>query len=365
MSTNNLENSDMAIDRLKAVLNGLTPAVFIVDKERQVIVANDVACETFGSGYEGENFVLVVRHPDCIKAVDKVLSGKKRSQAVITLQSPVRTTYEVKVTSLIGHENFNDVTAPGAVISFDNISHMRHAEQMRSEFVANVSHELRSPLTVLNGFIETLKGPARGDEEASDRFLTIMEQEAQRMNRLIEDLLSLSKVEVNEHVRPVGKVDICALIEQIMMILAPQAKKERLKIQLHTPDNQTCRVLGDEDQLEQVFLNLIENAIKYGQPDSEIAITISPEKNIPGIRSDALAIAIKDHGPGIPPEHIPRLTERFYRIDNSRSREKGGTGLGLAIVKHILARHRGKLTVKSELGKGSVFTVYLPILSAE
>jgi len=324
-------------------------------------LANDVACETFGCGYEGANFVQIVRHPDCIKAIDKVLSGKKKSQTIITLQNPVRTTYQVKVTGLKNRSDTVYETAPRAVISFDNISPMRQAEQMRSEFVANVSHELRSPLTVLNGFIETLKGPAKGDEEASDRFLTIMEQEAQRMNRLIEDLLSLSKVEVNEHVRPVGKVDVCAIIDQIMMILAPQAKKERLKIKLHTPDNKTCRVLGDEDQLSQVFLNLIENAIKYGQPESQIDITISSEKNVPGLRGDALAIAIKDHGPGIPPEHIPRLTERFYRIDNSRSREKGGTGLGLAIVKHILARHRGKLTVKSELGKGSVFTVYLPL----
>ena len=363
----------MAIDMLKAVLNGLTSAVFIVDKERQVILMNDVARDTFGDGFEEMNFVQIVRHPDCIKAIDKVLRGKKKSSTIITLQNPVRTTYQVKVTGLEDDLDNGEETeafagsspVPRAVISFDNISPMREAEQMRSEFVANVSHELRSPLTVLNGFIETLKGSAKDDEEARSRFLGIMETEALRMSRLIEDLLSLSKVEVNEHVRPEGKVDISSIIQQIITVLSPQAKKQHLQIQLNIPEQAIKPVQGDEDQLSQVFLNLIENAMKYGQPDTEIIITINQIEPVPGVRGDALAIAIKDHGAGIPPEHIPRLTERFYRIDNSRSREIGGTGLGLAIVKHILARHRGKLSVKSELGKGSEFTVYLPISSTD
>ena len=231
---------------------------------------------------------------------------------------------------------------------------------MRSEFVANVSHELRSPLTALNGFIETLKGAARDDEEARERFLDIMEREANRMNRLIGDLLSLSKVEADARIRPQEQIDLTLVIKQAITVLEPLAQRENIELRLSIADDFKNLISGDPDQLQQVFVNLVENAIKYGKAGGVVTIAITGKDRAAGVRGPAIQVDISDQGAGIKSEHIPRLTERFYRVDKGRSREKGGTGLGLAIVKHILARHRGRLNVTSEPGKGSTFTVVLP-----
>jgi two-component system phosphate regulon sensor histidine kinase PhoR len=246
-------------------------------------------------------------------------------------------------------------------LSFENAMDSVQAEQMRSDFVANVSHELRTPLTSVMGFIETLRGSARDDVKARERFLAVMAGEAGRMNRLIGDLLSLSGVEADERVRPTSKIYLRDILQTVLSNIAPVARDNR--VTLHCDLKQApLHVIGDGDQLIQVFTNLIENAIKYGGMDQTVEITASISAHDPVLRGPAIEIRVSDHGPGIDPIHLPRLTERFYRADSHRSREIGGTGLGLAIVKHIMNRHRGRLKIASQLEQGSQFTVVLPPL---
>ena len=337
-----------------AVFNGLAEAVYVLNEDRCILIANSEAQNRFGKTFRGQDFVRVVRHPDCLAAIDQVLSGDERSNTIIVLDSPVRATYNVTVTSLgTGNED-----GARAVVSFDDVSHVREAEQMRSDFVANVSHELRSPLTALSGFVETLKGAAKDDPDARERFLDMMEHEAHRMTRLIGDLLSLSLVEVNERVRPTETVDLASIINQVTATLGDQATDEGKTLRFDTQLS-FDPVSGDRDELTQIFQNLIENAIRYGARDTEIIIRIEKLDYHAGIAGPALAVSVRDRGEGIAPEHLGRLTERFYRVDASRSRDKGGTGLGLAIVKHILNRHRGRLLIASTTGEGSTFTVLL------
>jgi len=351
----------VTITNLSSILDGLTNSVFLIDQNRHIVLANEAASALFGDELVGLDFVQAVRHPDCLKSIEEVLQGKAKSQTVISLQNPVRATYQVNVVRLETSGIQDEEDGARAVVSFDNISHIREAEQMRSDFIANVSHELRSPLTTLSGFIETLKGSAKDDPQARARFLDIMEREAQRMSRLIGDLLSLSRVEVDKHVRPTTQVDVVLTVEKVIATLSVLAAKKQMEIRLEKPDHPIPAIPGDDDQLTQVFQNLIENAIRYGNSKSQVVVTINTLEQAAGMRGQVLAIAVQDHGSGIAPEHIARLTERFYRVDNSRSRDMGGTGLGLAIIKHILSRHRGRLQIKSEIGIGSTFTVLLPM----
>lgn len=351
----NLRSGLMNDDDLTTILNALTEPVFLVNTDRRITMANVAAEELFGGELTGRNLVHAIRHPDALDSVEEVLHGKTRSEAVISMSGPVRTTYKVSVVRL---DNGEDAEG-GAVLGLHDISHVLEAEQMRSDFVANVSHELRSPLSALSGGIETLQGAARNDPEAQVRFLGIMEHEAARMNRLIDDLLSLTSVEVNERVRPSGKVNLRAIVERAIAALETQSKASKKPIRLEMPNGE-CAVLGDEDELTQVFHNLIDNALKYSRDNSEVIVTIGERDQVTGLAGPATTVAVTDQSDGIPAEHIPRITERFYRVDTSRSREKGGTGLGLAIVKHILNRHRGRLLVDSEKDVGSTFTVCLP-----
>lgn len=350
----------MQFDSLLAFLNGLNASVFVIDDRRQILLVNDVGRAIFGESLVGADFVQAVRNPKCLKAIAEVLDGEKTAQTIIRIQNPVRMTIKVVVTRWDARDADALGGDPSAIISLENVSHIYEAEQMRSAFVANVSHELRSPLTTLNGFIETLKGPAKHDEAARERFLSIMETEAQRMNRLIGDLLSLSKVEADAHVRPSEMVDLRSLALQVKKLLEPQAQKENTTIDLTIPDDLDTVVPGDSDQLQQVLINLVENALKYSGRNAQVTVAIHDRKQAMGTRGPAVQIDVTDTGPGIEAEHIARLTERFYRVDKGRSREKGGTGLGLAIVKHIILRHRGKLRISSEVGTGSTFTVLLP-----
>ncbi len=346
----------MLSDDLITILGGLSAAVVLVSAERRIVFANHVARERFGRDIEGRDIVRAVRHPDCLKALENILNGALQANAVMVVEAPVRVTLQISVTGF--HEN--KPAGASAAVCFEDISHVLEAEQMRSDFVANVSHELRSPLTSLAGFIETLQGSARDDEAARVRFLDLMESEAQRMSRLISDLLSLSKVEANERVRPLGQVDVTALVQGVVDILQPQAQKETKAIEFQFP-TATPQILGDRDELVQVFQNLIENALKYGAAGSEVNVNIQKLESAPGFSGAALSVSVQDQGEGIAAHHIPRLTERFYRVDTSRSRDMGGTGLGLAIVKHIINRHRGRLQIKSGVGTGSTFSVLLPI----
>ncbi len=341
---------------LTQILDALGEAVFLLDQDRRILLSNPAAEKLFGDGLTGLDFVRAVRHPECLAAINSVFDGAALQKTVIFLEAPRRGTFDLIVSDL-GTDNED---GSRIAVIFNDITHIRHAEQMRSDFVANVSHELRSPLTSMSGIIETLKGPARGDQAATERFLDLMENEAWRMNRLIDDLLSLSRVEADERVRPVERVDIVLTIQSVTDMLELRLNEEKRTIRLEKPDT-VPPVSGDRDQLTQVIQNLLENAIKYGAKGTEIVVRIETSKSVAGVKGQALTVSVEDHGDGIDAIHIPRLTERFYRVDAGRSRGKGGTGLGLAIVKHIVNRHRGRLQIKSAAGKGSIFSVHLPI----
>lgn len=345
-----MDNPDLPI-----ILDAIAEPILLIDAERRILHANDAAKKLFGNDLMDRDLVRAIRHPGALDCVDKVLAGSAQEQADIVLPVPVRTTYQARAARLPG----NGGNSPRAVLSLHDMSHIVEAEQMRVEFVANVSHELRSPLTALSGFIETLRGPAKNDPEARERFLGIMWDQAERMKRLIDDLLSLSSVEVKEHVRPQGRVNIRNCAARVIELMAPEIRARGMTVSLTAPDVMEP-VPGDDDEVTEVFQNLIENAVKYGRAGSRIEVEITTPDTAPGIRGKAVTIAVRDEGEGIPDEHIPRLTERFYRVDKGRSREQGGTGLGLAIVKHIVNRHRGRLAIRSEVGKGSTFTVHLP-----
>ena len=267
-------------------------------------------------------------------------------------------------------------TAPSrmVILTLNDITALRRSEQMRADFIANASHELRTPLSSLMGFIETLRGPARDDQEAQERFLSIMHDQASRMTRLVNDLLSLSRIELDEHMPPSDRVDVLNSLRNVIASLELKAASRRIRLTLEAPSGPTPAVIGDEDQLTQVFQNLVSNAIKYTREDTEVTVSVTLADGaavgapgiarLPGRKDDSrsvVAVAVRDRGDGIARTHLPRLTERFYRVDAARSRAMGGTGLGLAIVKHIVNRHRGRLSIESEVGAGSTFTVYLPV----
>jgi two-component system phosphate regulon sensor histidine kinase PhoR len=252
-------------------------------------------------------------------------------------------------------------SVPLVLMTFHDLTPLRRVEEMRADFVANASHELRTPLAALSGFIDTLRGPARNDSDARDRFLSIMEAQATRMARLIDDLLSLSRIELNAHLRPDKEVELVGIVRQVVDGLQTLARDRDVEVQMTTPSDRLT-VLGDHDELLRVFENLVENALKYAASGKRVELTMSMGEGAGGVRE--ARVAVRDFGPGIDPEHLPRLTERFYRVDVAESRAQGGTGLGLALVKHILNRHGGRLTIESMPGEGATFTVQLPLHNA-
>jgi two-component system, OmpR family, phosphate regulon sensor histidine kinase PhoR len=243
------------------------------------------------------------------------------------------------------------------LMTFHDLTPLRRAEEMRADFVANASHELRTPLAALSGFIETLQGSAREDAKARERFLPIMQEQARRMARLIDDLLSLSRIELNAHRRPDTPVDLVPIVRQVADGLQTLARDRGVTV--HVDAASAMRVPGDRDELVRVFENLVENALKYGAAGKRVEIGFSEGESPEG--EQEARISVRDYGPGIAPEHVPRLTERFYRVDVRESRAQGGTGLGLALVKHILNRHHGRLLIESMPGAGATFTIYLPL----
>jgi len=346
-------------DAERAVLAALPEPLLLLDPDRQVVRANAAAEALLGDRLVGLDLAGTLRHPAVLAATDAALRGGGERVVEFELTSPVERHLSARIAPLWPH------TAEGAaaVLVLNDHTAMTRAERLRADFVANASHELRTPLASLVGFIETLRGPAREDKAAGERFLGIMAEQAARMQRLVDDLLSLSRIEMNEHRPPTGAVDLGGLVRGVADTLEQRATSRGMRIELALPDD-LPPVQGDADELVQVFQNLIDNAIKYGTPGTVIEISAACSARVlPGARPGqraAVAIAVRDHGAGIEREHLPRLTERFYRVDPARSRELGGTGLGLAIVKHIVSHHRGLLEIQSEPGAGSVFTVQLP-----
>jgi two-component system phosphate regulon sensor histidine kinase PhoR len=329
------------------LLQGLPMPAMLIQGEDRVLACNLLALTLLGEGIVGRNPAVAVRTPAVLEAI----GAAARSGGVHEARMTVRRD---------GQEQLFQVTVSaqdrGLVLCvFRDISEAEQAGAMRRDFVANVSHELRTPLTALIGFIETLRHAARDDPAARDRFLGIMEHEAGRMNRLVRDLLQLSRVEAEERVRPRDRVEVRGLLEGVISSLRGVAEQAGASVLL---EGEGAVVPGDADQLTQVFTNLIENALKYGNAGQVVRVTLTPEETV---RGPAVRVDVADQGEGIDPVHLPRLTERFYRVDSHRSRELGGTGLGLAIVKHIVSRHRGWLRVDSVVGEGSRFSVVLPL----
>lgn len=340
----------------KALLHDLLAALplptLAIDRAERIIAINAEAQALVGQSAIGRHFVTVLRQPAVVDAVEMSLADDApRNASYLAGDVGKEQTYDIGI---------RRVDATGTLIlTFQDITHEAEAGQMRRDFVANVSHELRTPLTSLMGFIETLSGPARDDAGARARFLDIMADEAGRMNRLVGDLLSLSRVEGEERVKPKTRIDLTEILQTALRNLNPLAVDNDVTL-VPAFGNNPIVLLGDADQLLQVFTNLIENAVKYGGNDQSVDITRETFARDPALRCPSVRITVTDHGPGIDPLHLPRLTERFYRADSHRSRALGGTGLGLAIVKHILNRHRGRLRITSEIGQGASFTVILP-----
>jgi two-component system phosphate regulon sensor histidine kinase PhoR len=350
------------------VMGAVPDPMLYLTEGGEVGTANPAARALLGDWIEGRNCATVLRQPGLLGRVEAVQAGGVADEARMQIADQTgETQFRVRITP-VGRPDFRGNRA--LVLHFTDITHLREAEEMRRDFVANVSHELRTPLTAVLGFIETLRGPAREDSAARDRFLGIMEDEARRMNRLVSDLLSLSRVEAQERQRPAGDVDLKAVLDGVIAALRPTAEDQDSALELETcaPDpvlaagnlGQGYRLKGDRDQLMQVFLNLTENALKYGGAGRPVTLRLGWQAGSGNLKGPVLAAEVIDRGEGIDPLHLPRLTERFYRVDTHRSRAMGGTGLGLAIVKHIVNRHRGRLRVTSKLGEGSTFTVLLP-----
>ena len=342
----------MAEVNIASILQGIPLAALAIDAKQRVSMMNAGAVSLLGEGLLDRHYITVLRQPALLEAVEAALTTRNTqiSQFIVN-ESTQDALYKVSCAPI--DENLT-------LLCFEDQSDREHVSQMRRDFVANVSHELKTPLTALLGFIETLNTSARSDASARERFLEIMEREAQRMNRLVSDLLSLSQVEAVERVRPNEVVDVSRLLQETATTLAPVA--EACGVRLHVVNaDRLVKMAADKDQLRQVFINLIENAIKYGGPNNEVSVTLSDIRYQTRLRCEGIAISVADKGPGIDALNIPRLTERFYRIDSHRSREMGGTGLGLAIVKHIVSRHRGALKIDSAVGKGSEFKIILPI----
>jgi two-component system, OmpR family, phosphate regulon sensor histidine kinase PhoR len=339
------------------VLEALPDAIVELDAERRIVRANRAARELLGA-VPGTTLLSAIRDPDILAGVDDALAGRDTVNVPFVLPGPVERHFDAIVLRL-------DIGAglrSRAAVLFRDVTALRRADRVRADFVANVSHELRTPLTAVAGFVETLLGPARDDEPARLRFLAIMDAEAKRMTRLVADLLSLSRIEATEHTAPTDAVALEPLIGRAADSLGAAAKAKGSKVTV-TLEPGLPPVVGDADQLQQVLQNLVDNAIKYGRSPGEVRIQ-ARRADRPGLPGPAIDIAVADDGEGIARPHLVRLTERFYRIDAGRSRRLGGTGLGLAIVKHIVKRHRGQLTIESEQGKGSVFTVTLPAAAA-
>lgn len=329
----------------------------LVDQSERIIAANAEALTFLGQQIEGRHFATILRQPPVIEAIEASLRDKApRRTRHLSNDGVQETTFDVDCRYVPG---IGAVAGGAVLVSFQDITHVEQAGQMRRDFIANVSHELRTPLTALMGFIETLRGAARDDPAARDRFLSIMADESNRMNRLVGDLLSLNRVESEERVRPREDINLTEQLKSTLTSIRPLAESAGVTLNLSAPDEPVL-VTGDSDQLQQVFTNLIENAIKYGGSGGKVDVVMTYSERDPAVRAPAARVQVIDKGAGIDPVHLPRLTERFYRADNHRSREMGGTGLGLAIVKHIINRHRGRLRVESELGQGAVFTVILP-----
>jgi two-component system phosphate regulon sensor histidine kinase PhoR len=337
------------------ILERLPDPVIVLARDRSVRRTNATARSAFG-----DDMPAVLRHPAVRGAIDRAVTTSQSQTAEVILRAPVHRDLYATVVPM------DPPLADGGktLVVLSDRTRERVVERMRADFVANVSHELRTPLASLIGFVETLRGPAADDPPAQQRFLAIMAEQGARMNRLIDDLLSLSRIELTEHQVPSAPLDLTGLIRRMVAGFEPRLAERRVRLDLRIEED-LPRVAGDADQMAQVLQNLLDNGLKYGRDDGVLRLEVTPAQ--PGNRwpgRPGIVVAVADQGSGIPKEHLPRLTERFYRVDKGRSRAVGGTGLGLAIVKHIVNRHRGQLLIESQEGQGTTVSVWLPATPA-
>jgi two-component system phosphate regulon sensor histidine kinase PhoR len=344
---------------IEALIGGLPGPAIVLDRDGGVIAFNAAATSVAPALRRGEPALISLRMPDLVDAIRR--AGKRREPQRVEFfeRVPLDRWFEAFVTPVrLPGDGRPDVL----LMTFNDLTPLRRVEEMRADFIANASHELRTPLAALLGFIETLQGPAKNDAAAREKFLSIMQGQAARMARLIDDLLSLSRIELNAHLQPNTAVELATIVRQVVDGLQTLARDRGVEIKVGAPP-EALTVLGDRDELVRALENLVENALKYGAAGKRVDITLAQGQTRGG--TPEARIGVRDYGPGIPPEHLPRLTERFYRVDVADSRAQGGTGLGLALVKHVLNRHGGRLSIESTLGAGATFTMHLPLRTGE
>jgi two-component system phosphate regulon sensor histidine kinase PhoR len=341
-----------------SLIGALPIAAIALDRTARVLAFNTAASDIVPALRLGESALIALRMPELIDAIRRAAASGEAQRVEYVERVPLDRWFEVFVTPVQPGVGASADRFDLLLVTFNDLTPLRRVEEMRADFVANASHELRTPLAALSGFIDTLQGPARDDAPARQRFLPIMQAQATRMARLIDDLLSLSRIELNAHLRPQTRVELIPIVRQVTDGLQTLARDRDVKILVNAPAEPLI-VLGDRDELIRVFENLIENALKYGASGKRVEINFSQGETADGLPETR--VAVRDFGPGIAPEHMPRLTERFYRVDVADSRAQGGTGLGLALAKHILNRHRGRLAIASVPGAGATFTVHLPV----
>ncbi|WP_416899709.1 MAG: ATP-binding protein [Minwuia sp.] len=333
---------------LRAVLDGLQMPVMLFDEDRRIRFLNLSSRDLLGPASPGKDFATAIRNPEILAAIARVIRSGSGETVEFRIRHPVNRLLRARIESLpappSGPRTF--------IVMLDDMTDTERLREVRSDFVADVSHELRTPLASVLSIVETLNGAARNDPEAQKRFLAILDEQARRMARIVDDLLSLSRIEMNEHRPPSGIADLRDVISGVVDSGRLIAQEREVQIEVDIPD--PILVAGDAHELSRLFQNLVDNAVKYGDPGSTVRV-----KGL--ARDNAALVSVADCGGGIPREHIPRLTERFYRVDKGRSRAAGGTGLGLAIVKHVVNRHRGRLRIELVEGEGSTFTVELPL----
>jgi two-component system phosphate regulon sensor histidine kinase PhoR len=345
---------------VRAIVGGMPDPAVLLDRAGRVLHLNAAAAQLAPALRVNELAQFALRSPEIITALREAIATAETRRATYLDHVPVDRWMELIVAPVKVPTAFGG-TDQCMLMTFHDQTPLRRVEEMRADFVANASHELRTPLAALSGFIDTLQGPAKDDAKARERFLGIMHAQATRMARLIDDLLSLSRVELSAHVRPDTQIDLVPIIRQVVDGLEPLARERQVTIELELPEP-VVTIAGDREELLRVFENLIENALKYGASGGKVVVSLAAATSGEGVPE--YRVLVRDFGPGIAPEHLPRLTERFYRVDVGDSRAQGGTGLGLSLVKHILNRHRGRLLIESVPKKGATFTACFPSVKA-
>ena len=345
-------NTKITYQVVKGLLNILPSPYILIDRNGRLTFINAEAKSIVPDSQIGSHISNVFRSPVFLSAVENAILKDKEKILSFEIETPQFRQLKAHIFFISSSKipnSFNDI-----FIQFtDESTHIR-SEKIRTDFVANASHELRTPLTSIMGYIETLQGHAKKDVKMQRVFLDLMNKQAGKMERLISDLMSLSRLEIDE-LKPISSTcSVKDIIEELVNSLKPLSIDNNVSLSFKIPKNLSS-LIGDPSQLRQLFSNLIENAIKYSGKKSKVNIYISKEKH-----KDMFGVVVEDNGHGIAPEHLSRLTERFYRANSNTEIEKEGTGLGLSIVKHILIRHRGKLQIDSKLGKGSKFIAWLP-----